>query len=1149
MITRETVGMTLLLFSIVLLVITVTGPILFGPVGLAIAAFFIGLFGFLAYPLFVLAIYLSAVLTFGAKHRLSLKPGLRAAFVLLAIYLIVHTATAERFFGNGYGAYLSGCWSAASESIGRGTGGGVLLGIVAYPVRLLSAPVAYILFSLLLVFAVWLFLLATPIGDKLRFRRSPRKASDSREPKTEGERDYPAGISFDELPRTERRPADRAAYSAYDGGYDNRGYDNRGYDNRGYDNRGYDRAPADQYGGPAAPNSPSNREILFGGDPAANYRTNLIYDRDSYFNTRERHSSVEPRYRTPANPYAPPTAGPNSSPSQPSQPAGQAGNYSEQYRDEVSRERPPMPRRVTEDRPVQPGSYPYSAPNGYDANYPQANRAPEPPAPPVPPRPEEKADTRDFFSRPTIPPAEGTESPSPFSRTPVPAPEDEPAPPAPSYRASLPPRADGPTDSYENDVTDEFSSAPNVFDDPAPFGGEQPEPDPAAERERQFRDLFSRGSDEGTRSDDFGSTGRDFGRDLGRDTTRDLGRDLGSTPRDLGRDIGRDTPRDLGRDLGSTPRDFGDLGRGIEEEGSEPFEPAIPENDDEPPRGSRVFDSPAVRGSRANLFDDDAEEDVPPEPTVPAVPDRAASRGFRGESAPSSAPAPAPRAAEEKPAPKPHVYRPFVQPDMGSLRRYEDKKPISQEEIEQNSAIIVDTLRGFRVEAEVMKVTAGPAVLRYDIDVPKNISVSAVVKRADEVAMRLCAKDGVNMYANLEHGVISIEVPKPGDKRSIVGLRSVLEADSYVNAKPNSLMFGLGKDVEGRSICGNIVKMKHLLVAGSTGSGKSVFLNAMLISLISKYSPEDLRLILIDPKKVEFAIFEGLPHLMINEIIVDSQKAVMSLNWAIKEMERRYLLFEQKGRATRNAIRDIDEYNAARDADEEKLPKIVIVFDELADFMAVAKREIEERVARLAAKARAAGIHLVLATQRPSVDVITGVIKGNLPTRIAFRVIQEVDSRTILDEMGAEKLLGNGDMLYRSEGMYNSMRVQGAFLSSEEVQTIVNEIKDRNEAYFDDTVADFINKSGEGGGGGDDEDSDDESASPEAIKALGIAVKLKQASISLIQRKCSIGYAHAGKIIEWMERMGYISPFDGSSKARTVLLTPEEYESKYGKLD
>ena len=344
--------------------------------------------------------------------------------------------------------------------------------------------------------------------------------------------------------------------------------------------------------------------------------------------------------------------------------------------------------------------------------------------------------------------------------------------------------------------------------------------------------------------------------------------------------------------------------------------------------------------------------------------------------------------------------------------------------------------------------------------------------------------------------------------------------------------------------------MTHILVAGTTNAGKSVCLNAMLISLICKYSPEDLRLILVDPKRTEFVVFDGLPHLMINEIIGDAQKAIMALNWSIKEMERRYALFEQKTRSG-TAVRNVDEYNANRNEDEEKLAKIVFVVDELADLMSVAKKDIEERIQRLTQKARAAGIHLVLATQRPSVDVITGVIKGNLPTRMALRVIQEVDSRTIIDETGAQKLLGNGDMLYRTEGMFNCMRVQGAFLSDKEVEQIVANVKQNNESYYDSEVADYINNPGQVAGAAADGDDDggSEEVSEQYIKALGMVVKIGTASISLIQRKCAVGYNHAGRILEWMEVMGYVTPFDGKAKARTVLLTKEEYESKYGSLD
>ncbi|MGN0822786.1 MAG: DNA translocase FtsK, partial [Candidatus Gallimonas sp.] len=458
----------------------------------------------------------------------------------------------------------------------------------------------------------------------------------------------------------------------------------------------------------------------------------------------------------------------------------------------------------------------------------------------------------------------------------------------------------------------------------------------------------------------------------------------------------------------------------------------------------------------------------------------------------------------------------------------------------------LDTLAGFHVEAEIVGVTSGATVTRYDIDIPKNVASSSVIKRSEEIAMRLHAQNGVNVYTNWEKGAISIEVPNRS--RATVGMKSVMESDAFRNTKPTALTFVIGKDIEGRSVCGNIDEMTHVLVAGTTGSGKSICLHALLTSLICKYSPEELRIILIDPKKNEFTIYDGIPHLMINEIITDAQKTVTTLNWAIKEMERRYALFNTKTMSG-CAVRKIDEYNEKRTEDEEKLPKIVIVVDEFADLMSVAKKEIEERIQRLSQKARAAGIHLVIATQRPSVDVVTGVIKANLPSRIALRVTSEVDSRIMLDESGAEKLLGNGDLLF-SVGGAKKTRAQGAFVSTAEAEAVVKFIKEHNESYFDENVSDYINTANQNAAssaGGEDDDGD--GVDPQYIKALGMVVKLGSASISLIQRKCSVGYNHAGKIIDWMEVMGYISPFDGKAKARTVLLTKEEYESKYGSLD
>ncbi len=1121
--------MTLLLFSAIIFFIAVTGPYVFGDIGIAITSFFVGLFGFFVYPLLLLAIYYSVVLVSGRKYFPAIWV-LKIMLFLAAVFFIVHTATAERFYGNGYGSYLGGCWSAASERIAQGTGGGVVFGLIAYPVRaVLSAAGSYVLYSLLVAGMLFWIAMGTPLR-KIVFRSGARmqdRTARDREAQPVSYDDIPAPERSATLPEMPARPV-QAAPAAYA---------QAAQPVRPAPIVGIPVQPAPSARRTAQPASASaelsadekyrrSREILFSSDPASSYRNNLIYDRDSRFNTYPRRSSVtpvsSPESVSPASPVSDkPTAAP--------------ARYSEDYAARTSEGRPSMPRRVTVERPAP-------APMESDLNYPQSPsyRAPVQPA-------AEEHDyyandvpyTETFSSEPNIDDYDVPAEPAhPASAEPARVGYETPAEPVrPTYGAeSVRPAYEAPAEpvrpTYEPPAeparpTYEAESVRPAYEAPA----EPARPTYQAEPVRPAYETPAEPA-QAEAADDAPMTREEY-------------RSVFSRP----------VPERIC--IEDTPAPEPPARADRFSAAAQPV-PTASEETEELPQGSRVFDSP-VRGSAADLFDEPEIDDANylESETVSETSERnvRAGRGMerplgdRSAVSERGARDSAPAAADESgpaPAPKKHVYKAYVRPDLENLVTYQEKSSVSQEEIDQNSAIIVETLSAFRVDAEVVKVTVGSAVTRYDIDIPRNVTVNTVIKRDTEIAMRLHARDGVNIYSNSEAGAISIEVPN--SRRATVGLKSVMQSEEYVKAKPNALAFAMGKDVEGRNVCGNIVKMKHLLVAGSTGSGKSVCLNSMLISLICKYSPEDLRLILIDPKKVEFAVFDGLPHLMINEIISDAQKAISALNWAIKEQERRYTLFQNKTRSGIN-VHNLDEYNASLTEDEEKLAKIVIVVDELADLMSVAKKEIEERIQRLAQKARAAGMHLVIATQRPSVDVITGVIKGNLPTRLAFRVIQEVDSRTILDESGAQKLLGNGDMLYRTEGMFNCLRVQGAFVGSDEVQKIVEDIKAHNEAYFDENVADFINREESGSAGGGMSDDADDCVDPQYIKALAIVVKLGQASISLIQRKCSVGYNHAGKIIEWMELMGYISAFDGKAKARTVLLSKEDFEAKYGDLD
>ncbi len=487
----------------------------------------------------------------------------------------------------------------------------------------------------------------------------------------------------------------------------------------------------------------------------------------------------------------------------------------------------------------------------------------------------------------------------------------------------------------------------------------------------------------------------------------------------------------------------------------------------------------------------------------------------------------------------------YRRPPLSLLSTYNSDGGISAAEIERNKQIIVNAFAGFHIQTNVLKVTVGPTVVRYDLDIPNDIRSQKLRTYSADLAMRLHAGGPVDIFVNFNSGCMSMDVPNR--QRETVGLSSVLMTDKFLNDGEDELFFGIGKDIEGKAIIGNIAQMTHLLVAGATGAGKSVFLNSLIISLIAKYSPEDVRLMLIDPKLVEFGIYDKLPHLLLDEILSDTDKVLNGLDWVIGEMRRRNLVFSELTRQGR-LVRNLSEYNKQLQPGEKKMPRIVVIVDELAELMETTKKEIEVRIKRLTALSRSAGIHLILATQRPSIDVITGVIKNNLPTRFAFCVTQEVDSRTILDEGGAEKLLGKGDMLYTTATSRQKTRVQGAFLTSDEVQRMVEYVRSNNPCSYDPDIKSFICSDRNN----DPEVTVTESAEDEVdeknIEALRCIILNGQASISMIQRRCSVGFNRAGKIVEWMEKMKYISAYDGA-KPRKVLITREEFEEKYGPLE
>ena len=445
------------------------------------------------------------------------------------------------------------------------------------------------------------------------------------------------------------------------------------------------------------------------------------------------------------------------------------------------------------------------------------------------------------------------------------------------------------------------------------------------------------------------------------------------------------------------------------------------------------------------------------------------------------------------------------------------------------------TLYSFGVQAKVENVTVGPAITRYELKPAEGVRVSKIANLADDIALNLAAET-IRIEAPIP-GKQAVGIEVPNQEKEMVHLREVLESDEFEDSK-SKMSVALGKDVAGKVIIADMAKMPHTLIAGSTGSGKSVCINTIITSIIYKAKPSEIKLVMVDPKVVELSVYNGIPHLLI-PVVTDPKKAAGALAWAVQEMDNRYNLFAQKG------VRDLKGYNALVEKEEGtgKLPQILIIIDELADLMMVAAKDVEDSICRLAQKARAAGMHLIIATQRPSVDVITGIIKANIPSRIAFAVSSQVDSRTILDQVGAEKLLGKGDMLFYPTGATKPTRIQGAFVSDEEVEKIVSFVKSNGEATYNEDILDTIENSGKPDKEIQEVNSKEsgDKTDEHLMEAIELVIETGQASTSFIQRRFNVGYARAGRIIDQMEERGVISGYQGS-KPRQVLMSKEQWE-------
>ena len=449
-------------------------------------------------------------------------------------------------------------------------------------------------------------------------------------------------------------------------------------------------------------------------------------------------------------------------------------------------------------------------------------------------------------------------------------------------------------------------------------------------------------------------------------------------------------------------------------------------------------------------------------------------------------------------------------------------------DLKEKAALLEETLKSFNVDARVVQVTQGPAVTRYEIQPNVGVKVSSIVRLSDDIALNLRAKS-IRIEAPIP-GKAAVGIEVENDRINMVTLREIIDSDEFKNAE-SKITFAVGKDIAGKAIVADLKGMPHLLIAGSTGSGKSVCINSIITSILYKANPDEVKLVLIDPKVVELGNYNGIPHLLI-PVVTEPVKAAAALNWAVAEMTDRYKKFADA------QVRDLESYNEAMRAnhdDDLVMPQIVIIIDELADLMMAAPSQVEESICRLAQMARAAGMHLIVATQRPSVDIITGVIKANIPSRIAFAVSSQFDSRTILDMSGAEKLVGKGDMLFNPLGMGKPVRVQGTFVSDSEVHSVIEHVKAQvQEVEYAGDVMNTIEK-------GNAPERDDDDGDELLADAIECVVRAGQASVSMLQRRFRIGYNRAARIVDMMEARGIVGPQDGS-RPRQVLLSEDEFE-------
>lgn len=1047
--TRETLGMTILLFSAFVTVMLLSGSSVFAGIGKAVCTFMYGTFGYGSFLLVALCVYLGVWLVFEKKIKISAKTVAVVSVTVFVAFLLFHAVSTNGYQLNSFGEYLTSCYNNAELGFSGYTFGGIISAVLVYPVAKATTFIgAYIIFSILLALCLYLTFLAIK-----NTYYAPKTKNENEESKIQSNEHYSDAnlLNVQNLDSLNSSNFSQPQNSNLKGGYYNAPV---GYGSYGTINNLQTHVDNDKF----SPKS-LGKKIIFEKDEfaAESYRRNMIFNQNSYFNN----------------------------------PVHNEADYLKSFSDGKKKNEVPPPTQT------------YSQSYQNDLDYAQPQSAPssyvygEKPV-------EKLEDVAEHFNADTYVTPERDFRDCDYT---------EGSPYAEDYTESL----------SDLEQEENFDTQPNeVQSTDSPFYEERVAP------------TYDQSFDDSIGDIDFNSfTARQPSDENVQEDRNSLYNLFSSNNPSLG--ANRIEPDTSGLDRNRSNANLFDEDEGLNEENIISTERGALASPD------RLSD---LRGERRSptggIFGAVSETDSA---TLQPYASQPIKRDFERPvaSQPTSE-------VKKEPEKKKHVWEKYVRPGIELLKDYPENTNVNHAEIEDSKQVIVDTLARVRIESEVSDVVIGPAITRYDVIIKDNVNIRNSMKYRETIAMSL-KKNNVNCYLNFAKGVLSIEVPN--SIQSTVGLKNMLVSKQYMNAKPNGLTFALGKNYDGEAVCPDITKMPHLLVAGTSGSGKSVCLRSIIVSLIYKYGPEDLRFILVDPKQSEFIMYDKLPHLMINEIISDVDKAVKALNWAVTEMERRYKVFKEMTESG-VATADIFEYNSHVTDPADKLPKIVIILDEFGDLMLQAKKDIEMRIVRLAQKARACGIHLILATQRPSVDCITGLIKSNLATRIGFKVGSNTDSMTIFDCGGAEKLIGNGDMFFRSSKGPELIRIQGCFIDSGEAQSVANFVKEHNKPFFDESVSDYINRVEEPET--DDAPSDGVLGNDETkiddlfIKALHYCVVNNQASVSMIQRRFPCGYIKACKIVDWMTNMNYITPSEGS-KPRKVLLSLDEFRNKYGDVE